>query len=355
MRMRCFVAVAVVGAAALATVVEAQGRVRPSMGKPSYFPLRSGYEWVYERTSPTGSDSWRVSVLEGNVVSARQHYLALSGYFAGETRLVRVDGRDVVTEANPAGRSDYLWYLLAAQVGTSWEFQLGPSPSGRPGAECVNGAKVSVASRSDVVSVPAGEFRDVVHLEFRTQCADAGPVGEWFAPGVGLIRRTETTFAGEVVSELASAQLGDVTFPHLGYTTTLQLGAPILVNNLMPPVGPGSLPVVQGAVVVRNDTEWPIEFTFTGCKSATVEVRNELGEVVAEARGDDGGCCACDNIVTVILGRGQLRVPFAFKLATPGGEPLRDGRYALTATLDTLGPPALRPTATATIEVHSVY
>ena len=353
MRMRCFVAVVV--AASLATVVEAQGRVRPSMGKSSYFPLRSGYEWVYQRASPTGSDSWRASVLEGNVVSARQHYLALSGYVPGPPRSVRVDGRDTVSEANPTGRTDFLWYLLGAPAGTSWEFQLGPSPSAPPGTECLDRAKVTVASRSDVVSVPAGEFADVVRLEFRSVCADAGPVSEWFAPGVGLIKRAESSFAGAVVSELVSARLGDLVLPRLGYVTAVQLDTPVYVNDLMPPVGPGSLPVVKGAVLVRNDTERPIEFTFGGCKSASVEVRNDLGEVVAEARGDDGGCCACDDLVTVVLGRGQLWVPFVFKLATPADEPLRDGRYALTATLDTLGAPALRPTATATIEVHSVY
>lgn len=355
MRMLSRVIPAIVATLILATMAQAQGRVRPGMGRQSYFPLRSGYEWVYQRTSPAGgTESWRATVLEGSVASSRQNYLALAGYLAGEPRLVRVDGRDIVTEANPSGRTDFLWYQLGAPVGTSWEFQLAPATASDT-PDCFDGAKVTVASRSDVVRVPAGEFRDVVHLEYRAQCADAGPVGEWFAPGVGLIKRVESSFAGEVVSELVSAQLGEVAVPGLGYTTTLHLGSPVLLNDLMPPVGPDSLPLVRGAVVLRNDTEFPITLTFTGCKSVAVEVRNDAGEVVAEGRGDDGGCCACDDVVSVTLGRGQLRLPFAFTLASAAGAPLADGRYALTATVQTSGQGVLRPSATAAIEVHSVY
>jgi hypothetical protein len=320
-----------------------------------YFPLMVGNTWTYERAGALSRDTWTATVADRVVAPNGQTYFALDGYF-GPRRLVRSSPRQVVSEHNPDGRDDNLWYLLGAPVGTAWVIQLEPLPTLGPMADCVSGSKVVVASRSEVVKVPAGEFRSVVRLDFSSPCADAGIASEWFAPGIGLVRREESSFAGPIVSELLKAEVGGQSLPRLPYTTSLELDRPGYVNNLMPPLGPDSIPTLRGLFAVRNRTSIPIAFEFGGCASLSIVLVNERGEEVLASRADDGGCCICDNIHVVRLANDSLIIPFALRLATPdAGQPLPDGRYAVVATLQALGSPALRPAATATIEVSSIH
>jgi hypothetical protein len=321
---------------------------------PRYFPLAVGNRWVYERTGPIGSEQWTAAVVDRVTPPNGWLYFVLDGYF-GPRRLVRATPGGAVFEFNPDGPADNLWYRLDAEVGTTWQIQLEPLPTLSPMADCVSGSKVVLARRTEVVTVPAGTFEGVVRLDFSSPCADAGIESEWFAPGVGLIRRQESSFAGPVVSQLVRAAIGDSTLPPLPYSSTLSLDRPVYVNNLMPPIGPRATPTVRGRFVVSNTTDIPISFAFSGCMSVGVVVLDEAGHEVLRARGEGGGCCLCKVVLNVSLVNDALVVPFAFKLETPAGQPLPDGRYAVAAALETLDVAPLRPSATATIEVRSVY
>ena len=123
----------------------------------------------------------------------------------------------------------------------------------------------------------------------------------------------------------------------------------------MPPVGPDATPTARGLLEVRNFTEVPLELTFSGCKSVAIEVRDAAGTIVAQGRGDDGGCCTCTSLLHVTVQGGVMVVPFAIQLAGPEATPLPDGLYSLTATLETLGGVSLRPTARAPLEIASVH
>jgi hypothetical protein len=277
-------------------------------------------------------------------------YQRLAGYFDGATRLVRSDAFGNVVERGGDERG-HVWYLLGAPVGTSWTLSMAP-----PEATCVAGATLTIGARDEVVTVPAGEFRGVVRVDWSgSRCADAGITAEWFAPGVGLVRRAETTIAGPLVSDLVAAELGEAAWPRAVWEVALQLDAPVFVHNLMPPVAPEALARVRGAMVVRNRGDRPVELVFGGCRSVTLELRDEAGTVVLARRADDGGCCACDQLVTVRLARDVLVLPFSLTLAGAAGIPLPDGRYSLTATLDVVGPETLRPAARTSITVESVH
>jgi hypothetical protein len=309
---------------------------------------------VYQAAGAIGEPrTWEVRVLDRPLPIASlagRIYLPLVGYFASGQREVRSDPFSNVFERSGDAR-DHLWYLLGAPVGTSWTLSLAA-----PELSCLAGSRLTIGARDEVVTVPAGEFHNVVRVDYSgSLCADAGITAEWFAPGVGLVRRAETTIAGPLVSDLVTAELGQVVWPRAAYEVTLQLGSPTYTNNLMPPVGPDALPRVRGALVVRNRSDLPVELVFSGCRSVTLELRDQTGSLVLETRADDGGCCACDNLVTVTLVRDALVLPFSFTLADPAGAPLPDGRYGLTAALDTLGGESLRPSARAGITVQSVY
>jgi len=354
-KRKLLAALSVVGALALASGAGlAQTRLRTTTAGNPWFPLGVGNQWDYTRTGAAGSSSWKAEVTDRVTAANGRAYFALSGYF-GLRRLVRAPLPGAVSEYNPDGTYDNLWYLLGAPVGTTWVLQLEPLPVLSPVADCISGSKAILASRTERVKVPAGEFADVVRVDYRSPCVDAGLTSEWFAPGVGLVRRAEISFAGSVVSELVQAEVGDLILPRLPYSTSLALDSPAYINNLMPPVGPDSLPTVRGAFILRNRTSVPVDFTFSGCVSVEVEVRSEAGDTVLTARGTDGGCCLCTVLQPLRLVNDTLAVPLSFRLQTADGKPLPDGRYGVTATLNALDQPWLLPAATDRIEIRSIY
>jgi len=332
----------------------AQGTIRHGLGAQTLFPLREGNTWTYARKGLGEVTEWTASVT-GKVSAPRVHpYFTLEGYFAGVPHAVRSDPFGTVTERSDGFR-DHLWYLLGAPEGTSWTLQVAPSPIAGPFPDCLAGAKLTLAARGETLAVPAGEFDRVVRVDWASTCADAGIASEWFAPGVGLIRRDEQSIAGIVTSELLRAELDGTSLPRIGYVTTLSLERPLYYYNLMPPVGPWSIPTVAGTIAVHKRSDLPLVLAFGGCKSVSLALVDESGATVLSARGDDGGCCECRTFIEWDFSRGPLVVPFAFKLAGDGGQPLPDGRYALTATLDTRDAEALRPAARATIDVASAH
>ncbi len=314
----------------------------------SFFPLDTGYRWVYTVQGPGSSHRWEVKVKgEQSAAPFRSHF-QLSGYFGEESRLVRTTLFGTVLERGDNGK-DYLWYEFGGRVGKSWVMELAPGDAPR----CEDGASLRIGARDEVVTVPAGQFKQVVRIDFMTKCADAGITREWFAPGVGLIRREETSIAGPVISELVYAELGEKVLPSAVYSITLQLSSSRYVNNLMPAVDPSKLPRVSGALIVRDKTDEPGHLVFSSsCIDLKLEIRNQVGEVVLSTTAL--GPVGCLAVVTrVDLGKEALVVPFSFKLADKDGKPLPDGAYSLTAVLLTHGDE--HPAATAMIQVTSVH
>ncbi|MFZ5785909.1 MAG: hypothetical protein ACOY3Y_05665 [Acidobacteriota bacterium] len=346
MRSRILVLVAAVVAMAGAGIPAADDLrgVRPVIGQNSPFPLAPGNRWEYVRRNET----WIAEVVQAPESSMLRRVHELLGYHGpGSTALLAEGPFGTVVEVGPQAGRDRLWYLFGAPIGLRWTFE--------GNAGCVEGSRVAVAARRERVVVPAGVFEDAIRLEFDSSCADAGILAEWFAPGVGLIRREENSIAGPVVSELVRATVGTASWPRGLYTTTLLLDAPTYTHNLMPPVRPEALAEARGALLVHAAGPVPVEMRFSGCMSVAVVVSDASGRELARGRGDDGGCCACDSVLTVDLRRGPHAVPFAVRLSTADGRPLPDGFYAVTATWETLDPPPLRPTATARAEVRSVH
>jgi hypothetical protein len=160
---------------------------------------------------------------------------------------------------------------------------------------------------------------------------DAGLISEWFAPGVGLVKRTEDSFGGPIESVLLSSQVGGVVLPDHPVATSLTLDRALKL---------------QGAFRVHEQNSGGESFVFAGCVSATVVLVNETGTPVFEKRIDDGGCCECKNLVHVFLHGRTLTLPFGFDLLDAKGSPLPEGHYSLIATLDSLDVENVKPSAT---------
>ncbi len=317
----------------------------------SYFPLETGNRWVYAVQGPGSlSRTWEVQAKGEQSKAFFRSYFELSGYFGGkDPRLVRPTVFGTVQELGDNGK-EYLWYEFGGRVGRSWVMELAPGDN----PDCEDGAKLTIGARDEVITVPAGEFKQVIRIDFMTMCLDAGITREWFAPGVGLVRREETSFGGPVVSELVYAEIGEKVFPASVYSTALQLSASSYVNNLEPPVDLSKLPRVRGTFVVHDNTDEPAELVFSlACRGLQLEVRNQAGEVVllVNTLKDLG----CPTVITRFdLRKEALVVPFSFRLADESGKPLPDGAYTITAVLQPMLD-ALRPAAKAVIQVKSVH
>jgi len=333
----------------------AQTRARPLLRAAHFFPLADGNRWTYTRRGTGVDETWQVAAAAVTDAATTAPRFSLTGYFFGPPRQVTTDRAGTVMERDPFAGRDTLWYRLGGAPGTSWELQLVELPTMGPVRGCISGSKLVVASRTETVTVPAGQFRNVVRVDFQPPCADAGITSEWFAPGVGLVRRVESSFAGPIVSELEQAVIGGLPFPAPAYTTSLSLASPLAIHDLMPPVDAGSSAVLRGVFTVANRTAVPLELVFTGCVSATVEVVDENGRTVLSGRADDGGCCACDVVRRLVLVHDALVLPFSLPLRDAQGAALADGWYGVQVTLDVPDPEPLRPAARARLEVQSVY
>ena len=314
-----------------------QNRVAQRFSASSYFPLRVGNLWVYQPSALTRT----VTVADPIAGPDGLTYFTINNYldinYAGDphTRYVRADRTGRVQEIDPETGETSVLYFLGAAVGTTWSYQpLYNRTNCNPTAH--------LASRTDTLRVPAGEFHDVVRIDFDRTCADFGFVSEWFAPGIGLIKRTAQSIEGHRSKELVISNAGPSS---RNFSVSLTLDRTVYLQDAMPILDRQRLAVLDTQLVLRNqDPE--VHFVFQGCKSATFRILGEDGKEWIRKRGDDGGCCACASPVDFALQGDGLLFRVRIPLVLEDGTPLPGGSYALEATLDDVSlPDMLRPSA----------
>jgi|UniRef100_A0A7C2SPL5 hypothetical protein len=306
-----------------------QAQLRPTLRPVSYFPLQRGTTWVYQVSGVPGGERV-VSAKPGVVpVSTAAAAVLLEGYFPGPARLVRSAG-GTVEEIGPTGEA-FLWYRLGAPEGISWTLRLAPQPQERP-LPCTDGARLTLASRHETVTVPAGRFENVVLVRWETPCRDAGVVAEWFAPGVGLVQREEASFAGGVLWQLKEMRRDELDgLPRYG--GALALSRRQYVLNLMPPVDPQQLPSLEGTLALwlfdpTPDVQWGVPL----CLEVTGEIEDESQQTLKSFAIRDPGC----HIMAPLAWARYRLIPFQQPLLL-GDTPLPQGAYTLKVTVSTPG------------------
>jgi len=168
---------------------------------PDYFPLAVGNSWTYRAGSP------HVDLPEQHftttVAAARRDravWFLLRDYQGGDHWVRRTAGRVVEAPAR-------LWYRFDLPVGGSWTMRIA---GGLPGSD---GARLTLAARNETVETPAGTFRGCLRIDYRHRVADAGVISEWFAPGVGLVKRSESRIFGEWITLLEQARVNGREYP----------------------------------------------------------------------------------------------------------------------------------------------
>lgn len=251
----------------------AQGAAAQAQSAPAgadYFPLEVGNKWTYALTQG-GASRGSVDVDVASSSSAHgQTYFALENYFGtGATSNVRETGIASVVESD--GRaSETLWYLMNARVGRRWQFVSASAPG------CTNHELARVMSRTDAVDVPAGHFTGCVRLAFTGSCRDAGVAEEVFAPGVGLIRRTEDSIAGPIVWELVSAAIAGRTIPTFPIEVSIAISQQGFVFGGPQPVNPPPAPTLRVRLTVRCEVAAET-FSFPTTQRYDIRVRDAKG------------------------------------------------------------------------------
>ncbi|MEI6126692.1 MAG: hypothetical protein WCQ99_09100 [Pseudomonadota bacterium] len=178
----------------------------PGSDEKSYFPLQAGNEWAYGERSQFSANE-RITVKVDKVIG--NAWFKILNY-NGDMHWIRRTLSGAVYEWPLR-----LWYRLATPTGAQWHMTLNDDAA-HGGIACSNGASLQVVSRDETVMVPAGIF-STVHIQFSTSCNDAGITGEWFAEGVGLVKRELTSFAGPVTMELLQAKINGGTIGDAAY------------------------------------------------------------------------------------------------------------------------------------------
>ena len=204
----------------------------------AYFPMHVGDHWTYSESGALASHT------PGQVSVDAQYFSPTSGRTWFRVRGYQGDYHWLwqTTAARvyewPA---THLWYRLGLAAGTPWDFSI--DASGTHGAiACSDGAQCEVVSRSEPLTVPAGTF-STIHIRWTVHCFDAGITDEWFASGVGLVRRDHETIAGPVLQVLESAVVGGKTIgapAASAFTTSVSTDQAGYYENHMP--GPGPRP-----------------------------------------------------------------------------------------------------------------
>ncbi len=310
----------------------------------AFFPLQAGNEWTYS----DGNSGFTVRVLGAAVQPNGFEYYEVSGYFPEDSTTIRKLRRGPlgqVLEYNPAG-ADYQWYGFGYPRGP-WRFETaGDIP-------CVTGSQVGIASVDAEVDVPAGKFERTLRLDLQPPCADAGLTTEYFAGGVGLVQRVATTIAGAKTFKLVAALVGSSRYPETYYGIEISLDRPVFYNNLMPPIA-NPWPTARVVLVVRNKTEYPLEFTFPTSQRFEFIIRDAKSQEVL--RWSDG------RAFLQVVGRETLQNEsrtYSADILLRGrdGKILPAGFYTITGYLMIQGLESggLASMATATFELRDLH
>jgi hypothetical protein len=164
----------------------------PVLTGQDYFPAAVGNYWTYRSVFLISVNTVRVTVT-GTQVFDNETCFIFDYYRMGNSVPFLAEQQKVYMVVNDEKR---LLYDFAAEAGDSWE---APDPPGS-----VSGS-MRLVSRTESASVPAGVFDQCCHFHHSIDASNY--YDEWFAPGVGLVKRDTRLMSGLIAEELTDYQM----------------------------------------------------------------------------------------------------------------------------------------------------
>ena len=154
------------------------------------FPTRPGIIWEYAGSPIKSTRRIGLSGIE----RIDPPFTYLWEGFQGNMRVRKTSDGKIMAITDTG---EYQFLDLNAEEGASWTITSDAD-------NLLSGSVVTVISRTARLEVPYGQFGNVLHLAVKPnpQLADAGVTDMWFAPGFGLLKWSEITFAGPQTYDL---------------------------------------------------------------------------------------------------------------------------------------------------------
>jgi len=218
---------------------------------PNLLPLQDGNFWTYQQRGGQGSFTIRVgtpAVIGGNV------YYRLTGYVT-EPLWVRFGDHDALYYRDEEKEVDVL--LTSFERSTKGPFDA-------PFRVCKTLGQVQ--DMNGAYNGPSGPLSTLVIQYTVSGCADVGLQQEQYAANIGMVERTENSFAGPRVFDLVSARVG---------ASTIQTGSGTNfgVTLRKPDTGSGLLAILE----LRVSGPDPITLHYTSSQQYDAIIRNEQG------------------------------------------------------------------------------
>lgn len=238
-----------------------------ALADASHFPIHVGDAWVYESRHPVGS----TAEIQVTVDRTSGQWFHLDRFLGAARWVLPYKDRLYVWDGHYVRLVDF-----AAAVGTTFKIDLS-------GGIC-NQATLTLAEKGASVRTPAGAFDDCIRVDWRTNCADAGVISQWYSPAVGLVRWTESNFAGQVDVVLKRATIDGQQFPDpnataAGVSVCLTLDRYDYFQNRMPVIGPTPRPVtvVKARFAITNNTGSALTFHFRSSQKHDLMIVDSKG------------------------------------------------------------------------------
>lgn len=164
-----------------------------------YFPLTPGNRWVYQ----TGAGQM-IEIRAGRqqLAAGDRTYTRITGYAAQSVWLRKHEtGNVYVYDDETSGEAGMTLFEFAR--GARFDSRLAFCPE----------SLGEVQEKQVTVNLGDGVERDALHITYQNLgCADVGVTDELYVDGIGLVRRTITTFTGPRTYNLVYARVGGLTF-----------------------------------------------------------------------------------------------------------------------------------------------
>jgi hypothetical protein len=162
-----------------------------------FWPWKVGNYWVYQRAQsaswPATGPLWRSEVVAAGGDTAVIVESSLASAWT-DTTVLRRRGHVVDWRRSP---TTWAW---------NYRFNAGSAWTHQDRELCNDGARWVAQLEEDSIVTPAGTFDGCLRIQpgpYSNVCSDAGTLRQWWAPGVGLVRRIEDNVFGAQVFELA--------------------------------------------------------------------------------------------------------------------------------------------------------
>ena len=119
----------------------------------------------------------------------------------------------------------------------------------------------------------AGDFNDLVKLDFSGYCFDAGLKSAWFSPEVGLVKWTQDSVLGVVEFELEHAKVEGMTLPN---QSGIELSAQFPIETVML----NQQKSVEASITLANHSSQTLTLDFTSGQTFEIYLYDDQDKLV---------------------------------------------------------------------------